>query len=161
MRPGSLTVASPPGRRTAGQVAGPGEAGQVRHQEFPAPDGAIRAVAGAVQGDADTAIGTAVFRQAGGDMGMMVLDPDEAHPGQTPGIAGAEIKGMEVMGHDDRVLAAQGLKMGDGLLVIIKGLHGIQVADMLAEQGDAVGRHAEGVLLFGPHAQTGSDFSGR
>ena len=94
-------------------------------------------------------------------MGVMVLHPDEAHPGQTPGIAGAEIKGMEVMGDDGRVLAAQGLKMGDGLLVIIKSLHGIQVADMLAEQGDAVGGHAEGVLLFGPDAQDGLGFQGQ
>ena len=139
-------------------MAGPGEAGQVRHQEFPAPDGAVGAVAGAVQGDADHAVGAAVFRQAGGDMGVMVLHPDEAHPGQTPGIAGAEIEGMEVMGDDGRVLAAQGLKMGDGALVIIKSLDGIKVADMLAEQGDAVGGHAEGVLLFGPDAQDGLGF---
>ncbi len=36
-----------------GEVAGPGKTGQVRHQEFPAPDGAVGAVARAVQGDAD------------------------------------------------------------------------------------------------------------
>ena len=65
---------------------------------------------------------------------------------------------MEVMRDDGRVLAAQGLKMGDGALVIIKSFHGIQVADMLAEQGDAVGGHAEGVLLFGPDAQNGLGF---
>ncbi len=136
-------------------MAGPGEAGQVGHQEFAAPDGAVGAVARAVQGDPDTGFGAAVFRQAGGDMGVMVLDPDEAHPGQTPGIAGAEIMGVEVMGDEGRVLAAQGLEMGDGLLVIIESLHPVQVADMLAEQGDAVGGHAKGVLLFGPDAQDG------
>ena len=59
------------------------------------------------------------------------------------------------MGDQGRVLAAQGLKMGDGLLVIIESLHPVQVADMLAEQGDAVGGHAKGVLLFGPDAQDG------
>ena len=142
-------------------MAGPGEAGQVRHQEFPAPDGAVGAVARAVQGDADTAFGAAVFRQAGGDMGVMVLHPDAAHPGQPLGIAGAEIEGVKVMGDDGRVLAAQGLKMGDGVLKIIKSLHGIQVADVLAEQGDAVGGHTEGVLLFGPDAQDGLRIQGQ
>ncbi len=97
-------------------MPGPGEAGQVRHQEFPAPDSAVGAVARAVQGDPDASLGAAVFCQAGGDMGVMVLHPDEPHPGQIPGIAGAEIKGVQVMGHDGRVLAAQGLEMGDGLL---------------------------------------------
>ena len=68
---------------------------------------------------------------------------------------------MEVMGDDGRVLAAQGFEMGDGALVIIESLHGIQVADMLAEQGDAVGGDAKGVLLFGPDAQNGLGFYGQ
>ena len=136
-------------------MAGPGEAGEVRHQEFAAPDRAVRAVARAVQGDPDTGVGAAVFRQAGGDMGVMVLHPDEPHPGQIPGIAGAEIVGVEVVGDDGRVLAAQGLEMGDGLPVIIESLHPVQVADMLAEEGDAVRGQAEGVLLLGSDAQDG------
>jgi hypothetical protein len=52
----------------------PLDARQVRDQDLPTPDGAVRAEAGAVPGHSDHRSAAAVVGQAGGDVGMVVLD---------------------------------------------------------------------------------------
>ena len=56
------------------QVPDPLEAGQVGHQDLAAPDRAVGAPAEPVEGDADHRTGLAVVGQAGGDVGVVVLD---------------------------------------------------------------------------------------
>ena len=87
-------------------MPGPAVVRQVGHQDFPAPDGAVGTVAGAVQGDADAPFPAPVFGQAGGDVGVMVLDSNQGRLFKPEGITGAQVKGMQVVGHDIGVLAA-------------------------------------------------------
>ena len=77
IRHGSRTAASPPG--SAHPVAG-GRRGsnprEVADEELPAPDRPVGAVPGAVEDRADGRAGLAVLRQAGGEVGVVVLDGD-------------------------------------------------------------------------------------
>ena len=68
---------SPPGMPHRPQVPGALEARQVADQQLAAPDRAVGAVAGAVVDRPDRRAGLAVLGQAGREVGVMVLHPDE------------------------------------------------------------------------------------
>src|ERR1017187_4720762 len=66
-------------------------------EHFPAPDAAVGAVAGAVEGDADGLGLDGVLGHAARDVSVMMLDGDEtqtAFAGPLPGPLGGEVAGV-------------------------------------------------------------------
>ena len=61
------------------QMSGPAEVAVISHQELAAPDGAVAAVSGPVEGHADDRFRQPVFRHATCHVGVMVLHRDEFH----------------------------------------------------------------------------------
>lgn len=57
------------------QMCKAGEAGEVGLQDFPAPYGAVRAVAGAIENNCQHRLRQSVFGHHSHRVGMMVLDP--------------------------------------------------------------------------------------
>src|SRR5665213_553956 len=71
-------------------------------EHFPAPDAAVGAVAGAVEGDADGFGLDCMFGHASGDVSVMMLHGDEtqaAFAGPLPGPFGGEIAGMKIVNY--------------------------------------------------------------
>ena len=114
-------------------------------EEFPTPDGAVGAVAGAVEGEAESGGGEAIFGEAGGDVGVVVLDADEgqvAGAGVVLGPGGGEVLGMEVVGDGLGGELKGGLEVGEGVLEEFEGGALLEVAEVLALVG--VGASGEG-----------------
>ena len=110
-------AASPPGRGTGSRWPGAREAAGVAHQDLAAPDGAVGAVAGAVHDQAHGRAGQPVLGLHRRQVGVVVLHADQslARPACSPGPAGADVAGMQVVG-DDRGPALQHVLQGaDGL----------------------------------------------
>ena len=74
-------AAAPPGSGTGARCPTRSYVAGSRYQELPAPDGAVRAVAGAVERDPDDRPGLAGVGQAGRDERVVVLDPDQVDVG--------------------------------------------------------------------------------
>ena len=76
IRQGLRTAGVAAGQRDVGEVGGPDVVGVVGDQELAAPDGAVVAVAGAVEGDPeDPAVAAEpVLGHRRGDVGVVVLD---------------------------------------------------------------------------------------
>ena len=91
------------GQGHIGQVEAPLVAAIAAQQHFAAPDGAIRAVAGAVKAQPDDRLAAvpAVIGQAGGQVGMVMLHLDQGQilfVGALLGVAGGQVIGMQVAG---------------------------------------------------------------
>jgi hypothetical protein len=137
------------------------EGGEVGHQELTAPDRAVGAVAGPVEGHPDhraarPVVSPAVIGQAGGDVRVMVLDPEQVHVGQVERVLGGQVLRMQVMGHDLRVDVEQPAEMLDALGERAQGLGVLQVPDVVGDKGVAILGQAERVLQFGPAGQHGT-----
>src|SRR5665213_326345 len=93
-------------------------------EHFPAPDAAVGAVTGAVEGDADSLGLDCMFGHASGDVSVMMLHSDDAQAafaGPLPGTFGGEIAGMKIV--DNRL----GLDL--------KGAH--QVVERIAKEAES------------------------
>jgi hypothetical protein len=79
---------------------------QASLEELSAPDGAVHAVAGPVEGDPDDALfcGTFVVSEAARDVRVVVLDADSRESGflELTGVLGGQVLGMEVVGDQFR-----------------------------------------------------------
>ena len=129
----------------------------VGQQEFAAPERAVQAVAKAVQGHADHRSGIqgdAILRQAGGDMGMMVLHFRQVRHMPRGKIAPqfcGQILGMAIDRDDRRHVLEQSLIRLDRLCVVGEGLGVLQIAHVVRQDGLAVAQQAERALQFTTH----------
>ena len=95
---------SPPGRGKFEKCAARRNPRAVRDEELAPPEGAVGAVAGSVEGDADHRVVEAVLLHDRGDVRVMVLDRDQAPAlrGHLLGKAPGEIAGVHVRGNNLR-----------------------------------------------------------
>jgi hypothetical protein len=99
------------------QVAHPFEPGEVGDHHLATPDGAVGAVAGAVEAEADDRAGVAVLGQQRRQMGVVVLHLDHRPiAGHPPGPVGRQIAGVGVAGQQLRVRWRTATHVLDGAL---------------------------------------------
>ncbi len=123
-------------------------------EDFPTPDGAVRPVAGAVQGDSQNGSRKTAFGNDRSDVSVVVLDGQAV--GQTPvafgrargcilsgfGPLGAEVIGMEIVGDAFGLDFENPLEVCDGVLEGTERFQVLQVPDVLAEEGLAASNEA-------------------
>src|SRR5690349_19494465 len=110
------------------------KSGEISNQEFTAPDLAVGAETGAIEGDADHFAIQSVLGHATGDVRVMMLYADLALNRQIERELGAEIRGMQVVGHYARFDAEQRFHALQGFLVKAQRFVILQVADVLAQE---------------------------
>jgi len=134
------------------------EAVVIGQEHLAAPDRAVRAVAGAVEGEADhrQAAVQAVFRHDRGDVGVVMLHMQVLQAiGVVRRPAAGQVARMEVADDPLRPRAKDGLEVLDRLLECIERLEVLHVADVLAHEGVIVAREAERGLELAAHGQGG------
>ena len=116
------------------------EAVEARNQHFPAPDAAVRAVAGAIEREADDRPVETVFGHAAGDVSMMMLNPDQrqaARAGPLLRPRSREIAGMQIV-HDRLGLNFEGAhQVVESVLEKLQAGEVFEIAEMLALVGVA------------------------
>src|SRR5579863_6057464 len=110
-----------------------------------APDCAVETIAGAVEGDTDHGMLTAVFGHAGGDVRMMMLNSDGAQA-EAGGDFAPEGLRMKVVCGDARQDAAHRDPFVERIAEMILRRHALERTDVLAHQGLAVRKQTEIVL---------------
>ena len=150
----------PDGGRAAGhghrgKVAAALEGGQASGQEFTAPDRAVGAVAGPVEGHPDHRAVRSVVGQAGGDVRVVVLYPLQVDSVELDGVLGGQVLGVQVVRHDPRVDVEQPAEVLDALGERAQGLGVLQVPDVVGDEGVTVPGQAERVLKLGAAGQHG------
>ncbi len=147
------------GRRVAAghgqvaEVAGAAEASGIAEQEFPPPDPTVGAVADAVEDHPDRLLFHAVFGQAGGQVGVVVLHRQPRQIATRFGVAGRGVVGMEIVGDQLRGDAEDLLQVVDGSGEGILDLGVLQIADVLAQISAIALGEADGVLQLGAEGQ--------
>ena len=155
------------------------EAGRVAEEELAAPDRAVGPVAGAVPRDAERGPVGLVLGEAGGEVGVVVLDGDEAEAPrarrgedrgrQRPlrlvprrgaaGPAGREVVGVEVVRDGDRLGLPEAEEVGDDALERGERLGRLEVADVLREDDLAPEAEADDVLQVRADGEDGGSFA--
>ncbi len=102
IRQGCLIAAAPPGSRTGQQQPGALVAAEAAGQQLPAPDGAVRPVAGAVVDRADRRALLAVLGEAGGEVRVVVLHRDLLDALALQRVLGREVLRVQVVGDELR-----------------------------------------------------------
>ena len=128
------------------QVAGAFERRVIGDEDFAPPNGSIRAVASAVEGDAYDFAGKMIFGHAGSNVRVVMLywDVLEVFAFESP--FGREIIGMKIVGDDRGVHLKDMLETRDSFLKEIVAFEIFEVADVLTEKGLVVADDADGVL---------------
>ncbi len=124
-------------------------------EDLAAPDGAVGAVAGAVEGEADDAIvlGHAVLHHDGREMGMVMLDQRDVASVLLFGPPSGLVAGVGV-GDDGRwVDAVHVVELAHRPLEGGQRLEAAHVADVLADPGRTTRGQAERVLQLTPHGE--------
>ena len=136
-------------------MPGPFEAGQVRDEELAAPQGAVGAVPGAVEGHPDHRAFMAVVGQAGGDVRVMVLHAAGVHV-EVESVLGGQVLRVQVVGDDLRVDAEQPAEVLDALGERAQRRRVLQVPDVVGYERAVGRRQAERVLQLGAAGQHGA-----
>ena len=104
--------------------------------------------------------GRAVLGQAGGDVGVVVLDGEPGEPARL-GPAGGSIVGVQVVGDRQRRPVEQALQLADGLLEPAEGGEVVEVAQVLRDDRLAAFGQADGDLHLGADRQHGGPTHGQ
>jgi hypothetical protein len=128
------------------------EAGIRDPQELPSPNGMVEAVSGPIPGHAQDGTFEPVFRHAGEDVGVVVLDMNEREAG-ADGMAGGEIVGMGIAHDRLWFQAVQPEEVFADTAKGLEGLRGLQVADVLTDEDLGVSRDGHRVLEMRTHRQ--------
>ena len=151
------------GHRDGGEVAAALVSGEVGHEELAAPDGAVGAVAGAVEGHPDdrAVLGrVAVVGQAGGDVGVVVLHADQVQAlvgvGEFQRVLGGQVLRVQVVRDHLRLDAEQPAEVRDALGERAQRLGVLQVPDVVRDEGVPPLGQAERVLELGAAGQHGA-----
>ncbi len=161
------------GHRHRREATAPLEACQVGDQELAAPDRAVGAVAGAVEGHPDDRAVRPVVGQAGGDVRVVVLDAGQLHAGELGAgqlhagqlgvseilvrkidrVLGGQVLGMQVVGDHLGPDVEQPPEVLDPLGERAQRLGVLQVPDMVRHERVVLLGQAERVLQLGPAGQ--------
>ena len=136
-----------------GEVPGPAERREVGDQDLAPPQRAIAAVAETVEGDSDHRSGLAVVGEAGGDMGVVMLDRHPLHAIQLEGVLGGEVLRVQVVGDQLGTHLEEAHEVLDPLEVGAEGLVVLQVADVVGDEGPAPLGQAERALQLSTAAE--------
>src|SRR5712691_11094447 len=137
-----------------------GQALKVRcgsHEEFAAPEMAIRAISRAVPGYANRRPFAAMLRQTTGDVRMMMLHRNVGQSLESKGVLAREIPGMQVVCHRLRDNVKKLFEVRDALNEGAIGLVVFQVADVVAQEGILPPGQTEGVLQMAATGEDGHD----
>ncbi len=118
----------------------------VGQEEFSPPHRPVRAIAGAIEGDAQHRPFQPALRHDTGDMRVMMLYPDQSDAVQPRRVTCRQVARMQVVG-DDLGSHTQKLEPPSDLF-LEEGVSGVlrQVADMLRDMGVPPYNQAEGAL---------------
>jgi hypothetical protein len=133
-------------------VAHPPEHVEVRHQQLAAPRRAVGAQAQAVEGHAEDGLGSPVLGQAGGDVGVVVLDADRRQV-EVGGELGRQVLRVQVVGHHLGGHAGERAQVVDRLQERPVGGKVLEVADVVAGHHRVALGHRHRALQLGPHRQ--------
>src|SRR5215831_14872269 len=137
-------------------MTGPLVPAEVGDEELAAPDMAVRAVPGAVPGDADDAGVEAVVGEATRDVCMMMLDGDTLDTLERPRVRARAIPRMKVMSHDARRQIEQLLEVRHCVDPCSPSNGVGEIAEMLAEKRVAPAHQGKDALEFPTDRQDGS-----
>src|SRR5262249_34193614 len=129
--------------------AGATERGDVAVKQLATPHGPVEPVPGAVEDRADRRSGLSVLGQARGEVGVVVLDPDQLDPVKVERVLGRQVLGVEVVGDDLGLDREQPTEMRDALGERAQRLVVLEVADVVADPRAGPARQAERVLELG------------
>ena len=121
----------------------------IRGQDLSAPDRAVRSVAGTVEGNSDDRLCPIVFRHAGKDVGVMMLDAEDR---DLPAFCDlfcnccGIVFGMEITDNCLRCHFEQGLHTSDRLLQGAHSAEVLQVSDIGRQIKEIARGDAEGVF---------------
>src|SRR5262249_7632514 len=138
-----------------GEVAAALEGGQAGGQELTAPDRAVGAVAGPVEGHPDDRACRTVVGQAGGDVRGVVLDAFGRQV-RLERVLGGQVLRVQVVRHDLGVDVEQPAEVLDALGEGAQRLGVLQVPDVRRDEGVAPSGQAERVLQLGTAGQHGA-----
>ena len=143
------------GGRAAGhphrpQPAGALVAAQVADQQLPTPHGAVGTEAGSVEDRPDRRRGDTVLGQASGEMGVVVLDPDELHLVELQRVLGRQVVGMQIVRDHLRRHGEHPLEVTDPLQIRRQRRQVLQITDVMTDPRPIASGDAERRLLLGP-----------
>ena len=140
----------PTGKRDVFEMCHTFEARVIGNEHFPSPDGAIGAIAGAIERDTDHSSVEMIFRHAGSDMRVMVLDTDQLNAfrflSDCP--LGGEIVRVKIVRDDLGLNFQDALHVLDGFFVEIVAFEIFKIADVLAEERFGATNNADRVFQF-------------
>ncbi|MGX1048976.1 hypothetical protein AB7M41_008682 [Bradyrhizobium diazoefficiens] len=123
----------------------PPELRALAQQELAAPIAAVATLAEAVEHQRQRRSREAMLRQDGSGMGMMVLDRDQP-PSARFGEAGRCHVRVQVMDDNHRLDVQRRQQMADGFLEEADAFRGVEIADMLGDEGLVAARDRHGRL---------------
>jgi hypothetical protein len=103
------------------------EAREASHQQLATPHGGVASVAAAIVDHAHGRALLAVLAEHGGEMGVVMLHPQELHPGTLQGVSGGEVVGVQIV-HEH--LGADGEQRFEVLRSPAEGAQGLPVAQI-------------------------------
>jgi hypothetical protein len=136
------------GEEEGAEVGGAGDAGTVVVEELAAPDGCVRAEAGAVPDDGKEGRLDVMFEDAGEEVGGVVLDGVNGELEGFGGFGGAVV-GVEVAGDGGRAELIDAGEVVEGAVVGFEGGEGGEVAEVLGEEDEAAAGEGDGVFHVG------------
>ena len=105
-----------PRHRHVREMSGPFKASVIGNKRFAAPDIAVRPVACAVEHESDDPPLDSIFRQAGRDVRMVVLDTHDSHALLSERPFRRQIIGVKIVRDDFRFDFEDPRKMADGIV---------------------------------------------
>ena len=129
---------------------------QVTDQELAAPDRSVDAITGAVIDRCDRGAAFAVLGEAGGQVGMMVLDRDRLEFRTLERVLRRQVLGVKVVGDDRGLYSEQAREVLDPVAEAFKRLEVLEVANVVRHPRARVLCDAEGVLELGPAGEHGA-----
>ncbi len=152
--PGRLDGGVGAGHGDLGEVGGALERNQISEEELAAPRVLIAAEPEAVEGHSNRRARNTVIHQARGDVGVVVLHPDEARGeplGELGRVDGRGVVGVQIVGDDGGGDVQKVNEMSDSVNVGLERLVVLEVTDVVGDEGVPAAGDTERVLQAGAH----------
>ena len=124
-------------------MSGPFKAYAIGNKRFAAPDIAVRPVACTIEHESDDPPLDSIFRKAGCDVRMVMLNTHDSDALLPESPFRGQIIGVKIVRDDFRFDLEDPRKMRDGIAEEIETVDVFEIADMLAQEREVVARHAD------------------
>src|SRR5262249_5223058 len=138
------------------EVAGSLAACDIAEQKLATPDRAVGAEAATIENRPYGPVMLAMFSQAGGEMGMVMLHRDVRRGGSCQRICRRKEIRMQIVGDDIRMNGKQSFEVFDGTTVRLKGFVVLEIADVRTDPGPPILDEAESIFEVGAAGKDGS-----